>query len=310
MTCAPGVLSQLLLKEGAGTLTFTSGCDHPYEFRQESLKQTEEIGGQDFIRGTRYKNSQSVRVIRRAVNGAFTVPLTAYNAAALLKKATGTASTPFVPTNSLTAFSANVDRGIYRWNYHDLYVNRLTFRSEASNPIATITAEVIGKTEVKNSTTFPSTTYLTTAQYVPMVHSGLVVTVDTVGGYPLVFYCESAEFTIDNGIAPLFYNSLTATDVCPQDLTVTASITGSLGNIIGGSLGDDLYSETVGDSGYPLVMTWTYGAVSVAATFPKWHRTRVSPGIDGRQNIMYTATGEALANSSGSIFSIAVDSTP
>ena len=271
-----------------------------YEFIAESLRKRQTILDTAGIRGTRSRHSTRTRLGTYDVEGTITLHPDPAALDLLLPRILGAAEAAdsFALAETLPHFGVMIDRVAKVFTYSGCKVNRAWFRSRAGG-LLELELEVFGKTEsVGNAGTFPALTLGTTAAYAPYVHSDAALTL--VGSSRVM---TSVEIEIDNHLARRFSNSISATDVSPQDRTITLRATTPYT-----SSETDLYGQAL--AGATAGVVYTNGNLNTAFTFGVAQFPDTSPVVNARGEITLALAGIARMTGSTKELVVTHDSTP
>ncbi len=284
-------VAQLALEPLDGAFDASS---EPYEFVAETLRKRQTMLDTAGIRGTRSRHAARTRLGTYEVAGNITLHPDPASLDLLLPRILGAAEAAdvFALAETLPHFGVMIDRVAKVFTYSGCKVNRAWFRSRAGG-LLELELEIFGKTEtVGNVGTFPALTLGTSAAYAPYVHSDAVLTL--VGSTRVM---TGVEIEIDNHLARRFSNSVSATDVSPQDRTITLRATTPYT-----SSEADLYGQS--PAGVTAGVVYTNGNMSTAFTFGVAQFPDTSPVVNARGEITLPLAG--VARMTGSTKELAV----
>lgn len=301
MTCGAGALGQLFYEEGATALgDFASGAT-TQEFISETLKATHTQTVGPYIRGYRSRVNDATRYTQQAVSGSIVIPLSSQYADRACRLGIGGSASPWTPANALPSFGVLIDRVTARYVYAGCVVNEVIFRGQQGG-LCEIELGIIGKSETyTTSASGVTASFGTDSGYAPFVLSDLTY---SIGGTTTGYGFSAFEIRVNNAIDAAYYNSVTASDLCPQDREVTVSLTGSHGN------NHALHNlSRTAETAITLTLTNTDVSVAFAMTYVR--PMQESGTIPGRQTIPYTFKGIALADTAaGAEITVTTDITP
>ena len=218
MTCSNGAQSRLLI-DAALPFDASSEC---FDFIYESVKKEGRLIGERGITGTRSNHVERTRVAPYRVGGKLCIDMCTLDLDKWLPRILGAAevANSFTLAETLPSFYMLIDKvgGIYR--YSSCYVDKALFHATADpdgeGSLVTLVLDIIAKTEEDEAAgiAWPVSppTLAVTANRAPFIlHEG-VLTIATVV-YPL----KEFALLIDNRLSTRWVNSVSATDICPQD---------------------------------------------------------------------------------------------
>lgn len=190
-----------------GVLSKVSINGTAMEFKSCSLKKVGTILERDGIRGTRSRHSSDTRTGTYTVAGSIVLEPSAADLSALMALTIGANG---AVAETLTSFSAIVDRGYNVVTYENCVVNSATLRCSQGG-IAELTLDLVGKTANTTGTVAAPTVGI------PFIMSDLTFTAGNTAYETMEF-----ELTISNNVeAGRFMNSLTVTDIPPGERLVS-----------------------------------------------------------------------------------------
>lgn len=232
------------------------------------------------------------------VGGPITFEARADVLAAILKHALGgtPSGTSYPLAEDLLPSVWNVHEGNKIVEYSGVYINRLTLRSSAGQPLM-VTVDLIGKT-YDDAASFPSISGTLSTQE-PFMHHGLAVLINSVA-----HKTDMAQIVIDNRLQPIMRNSKTATHIKSggRMISVAAQF---------GTSTDEQVLWSLATAGVAGSFTWTQGALSLALAFPKLQVPKETNPLQNRaaevnRTFQFTARGTAP----GDEVAVTLDSTP
>lgn len=292
MTCAQGARSKFYVKDATGDITWTAGTVYGYEFLAESMKRIGTVVHPNGIRGTRSRTSERARLGPYRVMGTILLNIDPLMLDTWLPRMLGTAESTdsFVLSETLPGFGMLFDRVTTNFEYRDCYVNRWVLRGQANQygaepqPLQ-LALEIIGKTQ-ETGVTGPteagvSTGLLpTSTNTAPFIFEDSVLLLNAISRPLLAFELSGSNF-----LQVRFTNSLTATDICPQDREIslrvtvpfTSDVTALLESISGGiDIAGYTGSLAITNSTISKALTFTFGNVKIPNN---------DPSVRGKQEI-------------------------
>ena len=274
-----GVFTKFCTEPGAAPHTFDSGSE-PFEFLAENLAKHGPLFNPDGIRGTRSACFNRTRKGPYTVRGQIRMNPSPYDLAIWLPRILGAAAsgTTFALAETLPSFGCLFDRVAETFEYTDCQVDKAVFRGHASTsgaspPFIEMTLDIVGKTEVTD-TSYPAVTLdCSSLAHQPYIFSEGVVTLSGSARNIMNFV-----LLIDNHLDVRFTNSITATSITPTNRTIALRTTNPYT-----SDETDLYDQAVAGAAGSLV--FTNSTVSTTFTFAKLQVPARSPTVMGKQEI-------------------------
>lgn len=279
----------------------TTPATELYEILGGDLQLIEDIHDPDGIRGTRSHASERKRQNTRRVSGSLTFQPNSVELDTLLVRILGGTESldDFPLAETLPTFDVDIAREDGTdgkvFVYTTCVCSRTTFRCVQGGPLE-MTLEIEGADEtVNNAGTFPSLTLDTSSG--PYIMSDCVLSVNSV----TVSFREFA-LVIDNHVdTERFFNNQVRQSFPARDRTVTWSL--SL------PYGDSETSYALTATGVACVATFTNGNRSLAFSSNKVSFPRLSPQINGFEEIMLPLEGMAAKDGSTAELVTTNDST-
>jgi hypothetical protein len=277
----------------------------PIEFVSTSLVQSATIIDTNGIRGTRSRNVASTRAGTYAVSGPIVINPSPNDLDTWLTYILGgndatnyyleeTLPTFWIGYDPITGSSTN-----QAFEFAGCYVNRATFRGRPQEPIE-LELEIFGKTSA--ALTYPSLSHGVATADQPYVFSDFVWTFDSVSR-PLLGF----ELVIDNVLDARFANSLTATDITPQDRVITFTPTSTFTTT---ELSALFNIAQAGVASSTLVGTHTADSYSVSFNFGTLQAPNQMPPVTGKTEITLPIEFTSRTSAVGEELNIDNDSTP
>lgn len=280
-------------KLGFGT---SSTVDKPLEFISCTLRKQGQNIEHEGIRGTRSRQSERVAQGTYSVAGQIVCQPTPEELANILQWAGfSVASTTYSLTETLTSRYVDVYTGADKGLFGGVYVNRLSLASSENSPL-TCTLDLIGKTETRSTSSFPSLTWTASR---PFMHHE--VTATFAGSSRAV---KSFNMSIDNALIVAFNHTQSANDIFPGNRNVAVSYTTPWS-----SSETDMYGQSV--AGSAATIAYAFGGYSLSIALAALQIPDSGPVISRiGSEIVGEFAGMARATSSTSEVIITLDSTP
>ncbi|MGQ0637320.1 MAG: phage tail tube protein [Planctomycetaceae bacterium] len=265
-----------------------------YEFVAESLQKRGAILDTAGLRGTRSHAAERTREGTYSVGGSLRFHATPAMLDLLLPRILGAAeaSDLFALAETLPEFDVLLDRAARRFVYGGCKVQRAIFRGRAGG-LLELQLDLLGKTETATNTAFPAIAPPTDPPYV--FQDGALTLLST-SRKMLDF-----TLTVDNGLAARFTNSISATDVSPNDRVVTFECKTPLT-----SDEIDLYGQSA--SGAAATLAFVNGGYATTFSLARLQTPDLSPVVGGRGEIVLQLRGIARKSGSTPELSITHDS--
>lgn len=275
-----GAQAKLCVEPLAAPHTFDTSSE-PYEFISESIQKTGTNLDTEGIRGTRSHSKERTRRGTHEVGGSITINPSPADLDLWLPRILGAAESAdsFALAETLPVFGVLVDRVAQTFEYTDCKVNRAVFRSSAGG-LLELELDIMAKTEA-TGTSYPVLTLGTAANNAPYVMSDGVFTFVSAARKTM-----DIEIEIDNQLSRRFTNSVTATDITPQDRVVTIRCTNPFT-----SDETSLYGQAQG--GVTATAVYTNGGMSTTFTFAVVQFPDLSPTVGGKTEIPLVLEGIA-----------------
>lgn len=309
-SCAQGALARMAVKEGTGTITWTSGATGLPPFRTTMGKKGKNVHP-DVIIGSREEISERARKGPNRYSGWIVMALTPGHAALIYPWALGTdaSGTTFALAETLQAFGILHDDVTSLHDFSDCYINRMIVQGEQHGPdgppnFVTMAIHVIGKTYrnpaalTAATVTYPSLTLAVTGEYVPLILEDSTL---TLAGSTRLF--KKFKLDLNNYLHERYVNSLDVSTLCPRHRTVDLSVT-----LPYDTDNDDLYDQAL--AGATGTLALTNGTVSISHVFATLQLPAEQPEIPGKTEIDLELNMSARRLSSTGSLVATIDSTP
>jgi hypothetical protein len=283
MTCASGAQSRLLIEPGGAPPTFDGSSEYQ-DFLYCTVAKKRKLITRRGITGTRSVMVERTKLSQTSVDGRLALDASPLVFDRWLPRILGgTKSVNTIPiAETLPSFCMLLDAVTAMYRYDDCYASRAVLRGQAdpegSGGMLELVVDIMAKAETLNQS-WPGSppTLSTAANATPYVFQEGVL---TIGGtvYPIT------EFTllIDNHIDRRWTNSVTATDLCPQDRTVMLRTN----NPFTSSEYTNLYNSAAAISGVAATLVFTNSPYSATFTFAGLTWADHGPEIQGKSEIM------------------------
>lgn len=271
-----GYQSRLSIAAGGTAIGSYTGA---YEIESETLKKTGTILDTNGLRGTRSHHSGRTREGTYSVQGTLNFCADPAMLDLLLPWILGAdeSTDVFALADTLPERDVLIDRVAKRFVYAGCKVNRARITGRAGELIK-VSLDIIGKTETVSATSFPSITPPTVPPYafqdaaLTLVSTSRIIT--------------NFELTVDNVLDARFANSVSATNIDPQDRIITLRTeTPFTSDEV------DLYAQSVGGAAAALVLT--YLGYSTTFSFASLQVPDNSPNAPGMSEILLSLEGVA-----------------
>ena len=283
MACSSGASARLAVVEDG---VFDADA-LPIPFLYENIQKQGRIIGTRAISGTREQRTQQTRIGSYQVAGRFSFNASPLVLDALLPWILGAdeaATDTFKTAEDLQEFDILVDRVGGVFQYTDCKVNRAIFRAQggpgdSEEEFLECIIEVIGKTENEAATwggTIPA--YSIAATSLPYLLS------DATGAITInsnVTEVKNFVLVIDNHLEPRWVNSLTPTEICPQDRTIMLRIENPYTTVSD----PQLYNLAAAKTGVTGSLVFTNTPAVLTFTFVGLQWADQSPNVIGKQSI-------------------------
>lgn len=280
---AQGSQARLAFKEGSGAVDMSSGSTQ-MEFLDESLTKDHQHIDPNQIRGTRSHQQEMVVVGLTPVDGTIRMNPSPLDLDLLLPWILGAdeSTDTFALAETLQEFSTMIDRVTDVFQYTDCLVSRAVF-SSSEGGLLELAMDVMAKDE-SDAGTFPGTSLGVTTPDKPYSHSESVL---TLGGNAIAM--QKFELTIDNAIDRRFFNSNTATSLCPADRMVGLTVTTAYKT----ANEKALYDSTATATGFAGDVTFTKENMSLVFSLADLKRVGRTPVVNGKNEILHEISYEA-----------------
>lgn len=312
MTCSPGVLSKLAVKDGTGTITWTSGAER-YDFLYSTLTKTQQMLQQRGMSGTRTNMVERTKPSPYSIGGNISMDMSPVVLKNWLPRILGAAAagTSFATAETIPVFNVLLDAvgGVFEFN--GCYVNRGIFRAKA-DPTSTaniveMIVDIFGKTQTLG-TSFPSdiqAPLLVGGNSIPYIFYEGVLTVTTPSTSPVAYPIHSFVLGVDNALERRWVNSISATEICPQDRNVILKVVVPFTT----TEYTAFYNTTLGQVGAAATLVFTNGTLSTTFTFTGLTWIGSSPEITGKQEIKMDIDFLVLGKGGAADIAVTNDST-
>jgi hypothetical protein len=305
MTCSPGSLGKLAFDSDS---TFDSGSE-PLPILYETLRKNGRIVGGRGITGTRDQPITQTRAGSYSVGGrvgAYMAPDMLDNLLPRVLGATESADV-FNVANTLPSFSTKIDRVGGVFQYDECKMARAYFQAAAGaasgdQEVARVAMDIIGQTESTDGISWEGTipAFSTAANAAPYILGDAVITINS-----NEYEVRSVLIAIDNHLQARWVNSLSATEICPQDRSVVLQTNNPFTSTEFASL----YALSGATGGVAGSVVFTNGNMSTTFTFNGLQWADKSPSIRGKRNIVLPLTFYAKAKSTNASVVVTHDST-
>ena len=296
MGSTQGALSELCVQNAAINTSATA-----IEFVSQGLVQTAEIIDTNGIRGTRSHVTSQTRAGTYAVAGPIVINPSPNDFATWLPYILGSggALAETIPTFWIGYNPLGVDTASKSFEFAGCYVNRAVIRGRPQQPIE-MQLDIIGQTSAV--LTYPAISQGIATADQPYVFSDFVWTYNSVAR-PLLGF----ELTIDNFLDARFTNSLTATDITPQDRLITFRPTSTFTV----TELDALFGlAQAGQTSSTLVGTHTADSYSASFAFHTLQAPNNMPAVTGKTEVPLTIDFVARGVNANEELVVTNDSTP
>ena len=280
MAAAIGTLAKL----GIGA---TSPVTYGLDFKTEALKRKQESVNGNGTRGNLSHTMERVRAGLNKIDGPISLQPNAADYHELLPWLLGTAAATVSGTlkryniaNAALSRYVTVDRHAKVFAYATVGVNSFTLKAEQGQ-LLDLDLDLLAATEtVGNAGTFPAIYPDVTTN--PFILSDLVLSVNAT-----TVTAKSFELMVNNDLdKDRFFNSNTLSAIVKRDREVTFKTKLPYGDFTA------LY-DLGAATGVAVLATFTIGSVAMIISLPKVIFPPVSPGVDGRVEVMLELEGRA-----------------
>lgn len=267
---------------GAGP---TSTVAEKYELASGGMTLTEDFFSSEGLTGTRSHTIERTRASLRRASGTLVLHPNSVELDTWLPRIVGgTESTNVFPlAETLPApWYWSEDHINKVWVFDGCVVDKCIFRGQQGGPMEMELQVIAADVTMNNAGTFPSLTINTNSIY--MYHDAVI----TVGGSPYGF--RSFTLTIDNMLdKERFFNNIVIQGAPAKDRIVTVELDGPYG--------DNAALYNTGIAGVAVAATFTNGARSVLFSCVKVQFPRITPTLNGKEEIMLPLRGIAKMSS-------------
>jgi hypothetical protein len=287
MSCGwNGALATLYVEPGDSPHTFDTSSER-WEFLSESLKASRTLINSNAISGTRSQRSDRTRTGPYTVAGAIDFECSPQWFDLWLPRILGAAEATdvFAVAETLPSFGVRIQRGggVNTSTYLDCKVNRGTIKGQ-SGGVCMATVDIVGKTTT-GGLAVPAVAVGSTAAFTPYVFTDCVFNIDSTP-----FPISSFELTVDNVIASIFNNSLSATCLRETDRIVSFRFNSPAT--------DDFWDAVFADNNLELSLAMTNGSRSCTIDVVNLQPSIEDATVSGKTEVRWDISGIARATAS------------
>lgn len=281
----------------SATTTFTAGFEH----KGSTLQMQRAPIVSDGMRGTRQRFDGRTRYGVKGVSGTIAMEPCPEELAVLLPwilggNASGT-NYPLAATLPSRYIAQELDSSAKWSRFAGCYVNRATF-SASEGGVLSLSLDIIGTDEeLQTAGTFPAVTFQEKPPFVMHDSSGL----SSIAGEGMAI--KTFELTIDNALAPRFFNSATATAITTRDRVIGVRAAVEMNNANFNAL------HPV-ETAMAFEIDFVNGGYTLSFALSKVRQAINTPVIGQRDEILYNFAGQALADGNTLELVTTLDSTP
>lgn len=279
MACSSGAQSRLLVDTDA---TFTSGAE-AWDFLYCTVSKKRKLVSKRGITGTRSNVIERTKLSTYSVDGRVAFDASPLLFESWLPRILGSAPSgdSFTLAETLPPFYMLLDAVGAIYQYNLCYVDRAVIRAKAdpdgTDSLVELVADVAATSETLGiSWPVSPPTIPVTANSVPFIFQEGVLTVAGTA-YPI----HDFMLMIDNHLDRRWVNSVTATEICPQDRTVMLRTN----NPFTATEYAGLYNNSSADDGVSATLVFTNGSYSTTFTFSGLAWADNGPEIRGKAPI-------------------------
>lgn len=274
-----------------------------YEFTSESLVNEQQIVDASGLRGTASMRSERTRLGNQAIGGTVNFepsPEDLGGTTGLLAwifsgTPTGSGPITYPLADTVATRFVQIDKIGKVFLYTGVAVSRATF-SGTEGSVMSISLELLALSEtIANAGSFPSVTYNNTP---PFMFTDCILTILTTARS-----VKNWSLTVDNMLVPLYYNSVTPTQIKRQGRRVTFSCQTPFT-----SAEVDLYNQAL--LGGAATLDLPFANYELVFNFATLQFPRHTPAVPGRSEIPLMLNGEARMVSTTESLITTLDSTP
>ena len=279
MTCSSGAQSRLLVDSA---LPFDASSE-AWDFLYYTVSKKQQLISKRGIAGTRSNLVERHKLSQYSVDGRVAFDVSTLLLDKWLPRILGAAESvnSFALAETVPAFQMLCDAVGAIYQYNSCYVNRAAFRSKAdpegTESLLELVVDIMGQTETLGSS-WPASppTIPVTSNSVPFIfHEGVL----TIGGTARPI--KDFLLVVDNHLERRWVNSVSATEICPNDRTIMLRVTCPFTS-------DEytaLYNNSSADDGIAATLVFTNGSFVTTFTMPGLSWADHGPEVRGKQEI-------------------------
>jgi hypothetical protein len=283
-----------------------SASSEAWDFSYFTVSKKRQLISKRGIAGTRSNMVERYKLSQYSVDGRIAFDASPLLLDAWLPRILGAAENAdsFALAETVPSFGLLCDAVGAIYQYPHCYVNRAAFRAKAdpqgSESIVELIVDVAGMSEVLGTSwPSPAPSISVAANSMPYIfHEGVL----TIGGTARPI--KDFLLMIDNHLERRWVNSVTATEICPNDRTIMMQATCPFTSAEYSAL----YNNASADDGISATLVFTNGNMSTTFTMPGLSWADQGPEIRGKQEIDLPMTFLVLKKGASAELTVTNDS--